>query len=309
MRGRALLSYLLILAMLMVETGCVGLAGMGAWEARSPTTFTDVDNWMKQAQQYAEEGDLARALQHLRIARTLDPGDERIDAEIMRLKSQALLLATQYTKQAKDAAKLGQMNAARKAYLRVLSLQPGQIAALEGLRSLEQVSAEHSMARKIKYSRQLTLEYDQAKSKPENGKEAAVYVRQSEPQPNRSSASGLADYRQRLDRRIENNPEDRAARQLLIRLEIEQVERSFRQERFDQALGHLAKGASIANGDSVLRQSILDAQKKYGRLLYSMGLRIFRDDLIRAKGYWDYALRFDPENEKSRLRLNNAQGG
>jgi len=107
MRSRALLSYLLILAMLMVETGCVGLAGMGAWEARSPTTFTDVDNWMKQAQQYAEEGDLARALQHLRIARTLDPGDERIDAEIMRVKSQALLLATQYTPSARANRRTG----------------------------------------------------------------------------------------------------------------------------------------------------------------------------------------------------------
>lgn len=305
MRGRPLLSYFLISIMLMVETGCVGWAGMGAWEAGSQS---DVDNWMKQAQQYAEQGDLARALQHLRIARTLDPGDERIEAEIVWTKSKIRSLVTQYAKQAKDAGKQGRTNVARRAYLRVLSLQPGQRAALEGLRSLEQVSAEHSMAGKIKHSRKLTLAYDQAKSESENGKEAAVYVGQSEPQHEKSSTSGLADYRQRLDRRIENNPEDRTARQLLIRLEIEQVEHTFRQERFDQALGHLAKAASITNGDSVLRQTIQHARKKYGRLLYSMGLRTYRDDLNRAKGYWDYALRFDPANEKSRLRLNSAQG-
>ena len=307
MTGRTPHRRYLPLTALLALTGCAGVVDIADFGTQDSAIFQDAGSWLNRARHYVDEGDLAAALRHLRIAQTLDPGDKRIAVEIEQTESRIRLLVSRYLSEGGEARKLGRVEHARKAYLRVLSLQPGQPDALSELRRFEQFSDERWMAATTSRSRQLALEYDQSKIESEEGREAAVYVGQSAPQPEKTGTGGLLDYRQRLERRIENDPGDRGARQLLVHMLLERAGKAFTLERFDQALKFLVEGESIASGETSLQQPIGNSREEYGRTLYSMGLRVYRDDINRAIGYWEYALKFDPENEKSRLRLKSAR--
>lgn len=291
--------------LLLSGVGCTPL--LESKEEFGSGEFSDPKRWIARSKARRQTGDLQGALRDLRIANLLAPENLGIRPALELLAARIDSQVKHNLKRGRAAMRAGRTTTARKALLRVLVLQPGQSDALQALRQLDRQVAEQMIARKVRQSR--GAHEGEVYARLGRSQEQLVLARAatSTPKVRREREPSPAAVRRGLLRRLEQDSQDREACRLLVQLEMEQAEHAFTKELFEQALRSLDRGMVLAVGDRGLEQSIHAARSTYGKSLYRMGLRSYRSNLDLALNYWRYVLRFDPENEKARLRLKRAQ--
>jgi tetratricopeptide (TPR) repeat protein len=289
--------------MLVTLAGCAHYAETDRTDLAG--SYADKHTWLKAAAAHEDAGDLATALRHYRLARVVAPQDARIGFEIKQLQAEIDKRVGDYTKQADVALKQGDHRRAQQAYLQVLILDPDNAVALQGLRQFEKTATRRSIARKVKLSQAAQVRNQQAKQDQTYAEEGFVYSRQAllaqagKPAPEH-------DYIKQLHKHLETYPQDREIRLVLSRTVLGQAEHAFQQQDYDRTLDYLRQAEAAAGGDKAGLEAIASARKGFAKRLYMRGLRLAREDQQAAIGYWRYTLEFDPDDEKTRLRLNHA---
>ncbi|MEW8507077.1 MAG: hypothetical protein AB2598_10245 [Candidatus Thiodiazotropha sp.] len=305
MHPTALLSCLLLIAILLLGSGCStnrttkGAVSVG--EYGKPAT------WLRAAEERERKGDLQAALFNLKLARTVTRQDRDIDREIKRVEAKIDSQSGKLMKRGKQAVSQGQFAKARRHYLRVLSLNPKHKPALEAMRELNERTSKASMKKKV--ARSISNYNNRAKKKKlAKGfhEEAYIYSRQELLQADDKSLDPRA-YIEEIEAHLKKYPKDKEVRGLLSKTLQKQIDNAFESGNYSDALRYLEKAEQAFISDAKRLEKIQKQRKAYGKLLYIKGVRSSRDEPEHAIRFWEYALKFDPDDRKSRLRLRNIQ--
>ncbi len=302
--NRRLLFYPLLLASLLIISACATKGTKGGLVSGS---YGKPSTWLKAAAEHERKGDLQRALFDLRVARTVSRKDGKINAAIERVQAKIAAQTKKQMKQGAQALRQGKLTQARNHYLRVLSLDPKHEAALAAMRRIDKRNSKAKMETKVAMS--LRNYRKSAKSrKLAKGfhEEAYTYSRQTLLQPDDPPAD-VESYIKEIETHLKKFPKDAEVRELLANTYIKQAGIAFQEEKFSQALNSLEQAERASNGDAKRIKNIRMQRKSYGKALYIKGVRSSRDEPQHAIKYWEYALKFDPDDKKSRLRLRNIQ--
>ena len=108
-----------------------------------------------------------------------------------------------------------------------------------------------------------------------------------------------------LERHLEKYPKDNELRRQLIDNSLARAKQAYQSQQLDQALVHLTTAEQASRGEEGHRESIGTARRQYARELYNQGVINYRSAPQKALNYWRYALKFDPKDERSRLRIRS----
>jgi tetratricopeptide (TPR) repeat protein len=103
--------------------------------APAPAPAALVAAHVRKAQVFEQDGDLRRALDEWKIALTVEPGNETVQARKSALEARIATGVAERLRQGRDALTRGGHLEARRLFLGVLALDPLNQAALEALRS------------------------------------------------------------------------------------------------------------------------------------------------------------------------------
>jgi hypothetical protein len=254
--------------------------------------YDNSQTWLKAASQYEAQGDLYRALYTYRLARTVSPGDRGIDRHLRRVESEIKARATNLLKQAERAEQRGQISFARNCYLDVLALQPGHPEAFAALRRQDKSHAlivQQNRHRRTKTSMDYAGSHKKLHQGSQQSKKHAIKI-------NGSTNKPIAHSVQHIDKKkpVEHN--------------LNQAETSYQAQKLDQALIYLNLAERASKGNKQQLTAVKDVRKTYAEALYNRGVISYRSEPDKALHYWRYALKFDPEDNKSRLRIDSLSG-
>jgi tetratricopeptide (TPR) repeat protein len=268
-------------------------------------SYGKTSTWLNAAAEHERKGDLQRALFDLRVAKTVSRKDGKINAAIERVKSKIAEQTKKHMRQGKQALREGKLNQARNHYLRVLSLDPKHEAALAAMRGIDKRDSKAKMETKVALSmqnyRRSAKTRKQAKGFQE---EAYTYSQQALLQPD-EKPTDIGSYIQEIEAHLKKFPQDKEVRELLANTYFKQAQIAFEAERYGDALEYLNNAERASGGETKRLKKVKKQRKSYGKALYLKGVRIARDEPQHAIKYWEYALQFDPDDRKSRLRLRN----
>ncbi|WP_316364301.1 tetratricopeptide repeat protein [Candidatus Thiodiazotropha sp. CDECU1] len=304
MQSSALLSSLLLCLLLVLNSGC---SSTGSSKGVTSGNYANPATWLSAAEESERKGDLQNALFNLKVARTVSSRDAKINADIKRIEAR---IATQNKKrmsQAKKAVRQGKLTKARRYYLEVLSLNPKHKEALAGMRKLNERASKASMKKKVARS---NSNYNNRTKKKKLAKgfheEAYIYSRQEILQAEGKQANPDEQIKE-IETHLKKFPKDAEVRELLSKTLLKQAATTFKAENYSDTLRYLEKAEHAFNSDTKRLEAIQKLRKGYGKELYVRGLRSSRREPAQSIKYWEYALKFDPDDKKSRLRLRNIQ--
>ncbi|PUB80106.1 MAG: hypothetical protein DBO99_01715 [gamma proteobacterium symbiont of Ctena orbiculata] len=304
MHPPVLLSSLLLILLLVLGSGCSSTQstqGVVSGDYGKPAT------WLRSAEARERKGDLQGALYNLKVARTVSRQDSKINAAIKRVEAKINGQSDKMMKQGKQAVRQGQFTKARRYYLKILSLDPKHKSALEAMRELDERASKASMKKKVARS---NSNYNNRTRKKKLAKgfheEAYSYSRQEILQTEGRHAN-LGEYVKEIEIHLRKFPKDSEVRDLLSKILLDQAGVAFDAENYQDALGFLQRAERAFNSDADRLGKIQKQRKAYGKALYLKGVRSSRAEPEHAIKYWEYALKFDPDDKKSRLRLRNIQ--
>jgi hypothetical protein len=304
MQSSALIISLLLSSILVLHSGC---SSTRSAKGRVQGNYANPSTWLNAADERERKGDLQGALYNLKVARTASRRDKKINTAIERIEKKIAGLSKKNMSQGKRAARRGRITQARRHYLKVLSLNPKHKQALEALRELEKRSSQASMKKKVARSNR---NYNHRAKKPKLPKgfheEAYIYSRQAILQTE-DKQSNPDDYIKEIEKHLQKYPKDKEVREQLSNTLLKQIDTAFESENYKHALGYIEQAERTFNSDPRRLAKIQQQRKAYGKKLYMKGVKSLRDEPKLAITYWEYALQFDPDNKKSRLRLRNIQ--
>jgi tetratricopeptide (TPR) repeat protein len=299
-----LLNALLLSLLLVLQSGC---SSTRSARSAAPGNYAYSATWLRTAEAMEEKGDLQAALFNLRVARTVSRRERKIHAAIERVETKIEKLSKKKMGQGNRAVRQGRLTRAKRYYLQVLSINPKHKEALEALRKLDKRSSKASMKKKVARS---INNYNNRKKKKSlaNGypEEAYTYSRQAILQAD-NKQTDPNNYIKEIEAHLANYPKDKEVRDLLSKTLLKQINTAFESENYIDALTYIEKAERAFNRDIKRLEKIQKQRKAYGKKLYLMGVRSVRNEPKLAISYWEYALQFDPDDEKSRLRLSNIQ--
>lgn len=300
MRLPVLLFNLALLSLLIVQSGC---SSSPSTRGRASSQYADPATWLSIAGEMERKGDLHAALYNLRVARTVSRRDKRINADIKRLEARIAELSEKHMRQGKRAVRQGKLTQARRHYLKVLSLDPRHKQALDAMRELETTKSKLSMKKKVATSnRNYNHRAKKAELPKDFNQEAYIYSRQDilQAEDKQMNPNG---YIKEIESHLEKYPKDKEVQDRLSKTLIEQIDRAFESENYQGALNYIKRAERAFKSDSKRLAEIQQQRKSYGKKLYIKGIRSSRETPNLAITYWEYAIQFDPDHEKSRLRL------
>jgi predicted house-cleaning noncanonical NTP pyrophosphatase (MazG superfamily) len=297
-------SVLLLSLLLILQSGCSSTRSARGAE---PGKYANPATWLRAAKAMEDKGDLQAAMFNLRVARTVSRRDRKINAAIERVETKIANLSDKKMGQGNRAVRQGRLTRAKRYYLQVLSINPKHKEALEALRKIDMRASMASMKKKVARS---TNNYNGGKKKKSlaNGypDEAYAYSRQAILQAGDKQTDPTI-YIKEIEAHLTNYPKDKEVRELLSKTLLKQIDKAFESENYNDALRYIEQTERVFNSDNKRLSQIQQQRKAYGKKLYIKGVRSARDEPKLAITYWEYALQFDPEDEKSRLRLRNIQ--
>jgi tetratricopeptide (TPR) repeat protein len=304
MQTSAPFSCLLLSLLLVLNSGCSSTRpskGVTSGDYRTPAT------WLRAAEEHERKGDLQRALFNLKVARTVSLRDKKINAAIKRIEAEIANQSKQKMSQARRAVRQGKLSEAKRRYLQVLSLNPKHKEALAAMRKLDERASKVSMKKKVARS---NSNYNNRTKNRKLAKgfyeEAYSYSRQEILQAEDKQVDPKA-YIKEIEAHLKKFPKDKEVRDHLSKTLFKQAGAAFEVGKYKDALGFLEQAERVFNSDTERLAKIQKQRKTYGKALYIKGVRSARDEPAHAIKYWGYALKFDPDDKKSRLRLRKIQ--
>lgn len=291
---------LLIIVLPLFVHGCASNKA----SLNSPESYTSRTTWIRAAQLDEKKGDLQQALFKYRIARTLSRGGADIRKEINRLKNSILEKTENLSFKADKARRERKYNQAQQIYLEILSLDPKHQLALKGLRELDEQSSKRRMKKKVAQSRRhRNRKSDVNESQPYQDEEYA-YSRQTIMESG-SRADNVAAFIGELETHVIKYPKDIELREKLLNIRIVEARKLFQAMRYGESLQQLQQIETVFKNDKQAISRILEMRKEFAKSLYLKGVRGVRSEQGYAVNLWKAALKFDPDDKRIRLRIQN----
>lgn len=296
---------LLPAAILLLLSGCAQQMSARSYKSGVSGAYDNPRTWLLAAKRHEEEGDLQQALIEYRLAKTVGGENRRIREHLRRVEKQIDDRCGSLLEKAERVSASGKSRAASVLYLKILGMRPDHSAALAALRRQDQrlvlgaMEKKRALARRTPRSGRTTDQYKTA-----SADEGYTYSRQSILEADHRPADDVK-LRQELERHIEKYPQDDELRHQLVETGLIQAEKAYQARRLDDALVYLSRAKQASEGDAGGRQAVAKAHKRYALELYKEGVISFRSDPQKALSCWRYALKFDPQDKKSRLRIRS----
>jgi ATP-dependent protease HslVU (ClpYQ) peptidase subunit len=288
----------------LVLTGCAREVKDGGAMSGISGPYDNPMTWLRAAKAHEAQGDLQRALLEYRLAKTVSLSKGHVEGQIQRLEREIEKRAAGLLRKAEAAADRGHRKQARALYLELLALQPDHRVALAALREQDQKYALNGLQRKRELARQNLRNGRPAGTQGEYDDESYAYSRQAILDAAEQTADAGYLF-QELARHLEKYPNDKELRRLLIETSLGQAKQAYQLRQLDQALVHLTTAEQASRGDAGYQETIGKMRRQYARELYKQGVISFRSAPEEALSYWRYALKFDPQDERSRLRIRS----
>ncbi len=242
--------------------------------------------WLQSAQRHEKQGDLQRALYDYRLASTLSRQESEVEVHLRRVESKISARTSSLLKQAQRAGRNGNYTTARARYLDILGLQPDHRQALAGLRQQDKQHALALLKSKHTLAGQTMGGSDRARmDRPPSANKSSLRSAKGE-----AAKPGGTVAKQRMEQHLQ------------------QAELSYQAQRWDEALSHLKLAEQAGQRSDLELAAVQKARKQYAESLYNHGVISFRSTPQKAIDYWRYAIKFDPEDSKSRLRIRSLTG-
>jgi hypothetical protein len=253
---------------------------------------------------HEEEGDLQRALYEYRLAKTVSRSDRAVLKHVQRVEKKITQRTSDLMKKAERAGTRGEQKSARALYLEVLGLQPDHPQAVAALRQQDKRRALRRATRRQEAAKKQRQKRRNSQQRDAYAEEGFTYSRQAI----LDAASQLNHGGQlikELERHLEKYPKDDGLCQQLIETSLAQAKKAYQARQLDAALNYLNRAELVCRKGQGQRWAVGEVRKQYARELYRQGVISYRSEPQRALNYWNYAVKFDPEDEKSRLRIRS----
>jgi tetratricopeptide (TPR) repeat protein len=309
MRGAVATRVLLLATILPILSGCASVADTRRQPSQAEGAYDNPRTWLLSAQRHESEGDLQQALYDYRLAKTVGADRREIEGDLRRVEARIERRCDALLKKADKAAARGKARTARNLYLEILGLKPDHPAALAALREQDQRMAMQGMEKKrVLAGRNRRHGRPRAQRATAYTDEGYSYSRQGILDAS-AHASESGQLIEKLQRHLENYPNDAEMRRLLIKTCLQRAQQRFQADALDDALAYLSSAEQASRGEKGLLGPVLKARKGFARALYDQGVISYRKTPQQALESWRYALRFDPQDEKSRLRIRSLLKG
>jgi tetratricopeptide (TPR) repeat protein len=295
---------IVLLAVILGLSGCAREVREAGGSSGSSGAYDNPATWLRAAKLHEEQGDLQRALYEYRLAKTVSRSDGSIRNHLHRVEKEIEQRTAALLKQAERADARGQQKKARRLYLEILGLQPDHRQALAALREQEKQRSLRGVKKQRELARRNRSNGRKSKDREAYTDEGYVYSRQAilEAVSRPADAESLL---QELGKHQHKYPKDEELRRQLIEMSLARAEKAYQAQRWDNALQYLNLAERACTRVEGQRDAVDKARKHYARELYNRGVITFRNDPQEALGFWKYALKFDPDDDKSRLRIRS----
>jgi hypothetical protein len=274
---------LLLVVMLLILSGCTRGVKTERGQEQVAARYDHQQTWLQSAKQREAEGDLQRALYEYRLAKTLSRGGREAEIQLRRVQSKISAQTANLLEQAERAERSGKPATAKARYLDILGLQPDHSQALASLRRLDKQGSLVALKSKRAPAGQTMAYTDRERTSMGSVKR---------------QASGKGSKRER------DTPSETAKKQS-VESNLKQAELSYQAQRWDEALTFLKLAEQTGQGNSQWMEAVERARKHYAEALYNHGVISYRSAPQKAIDYWRYAIKFDPTDDKSRLRIRS----
>lgn len=299
------LIFSLLLSIILALSG--GCSSIQPSQDRVSTHYRNPATWINAAEENERKGDLQSALINLKVARTVSLRDRKLNIAIERLEEKIASQSKKKMSLGDRAIRQGKPSKARRYYLQVLALNPKHKEALAAMRKLDKRASSVSMKKKVARS---TSNYNIRTKNKRVAKgfheEAYAYSRQEILQAEEKQTSSKESINE-IVTHIMKYPKDKEVLDLLSKILLKQAGAAFEAENYNGALGYLEQAEQAFNSDAERLATIKKQREAYGKALYIKGVRSSRNEPAHAIKYWEYALKFNPTDKKSRLRLRKIQ--
>jgi hypothetical protein len=300
---RRIFSIILLTALLSLP-GCSREVKQAEEQSGISGDYDSPQTWLRAARMHEDQGDLQRALFDYRVARTLSRHRGDIGRHLQRVERKIEEGAATLIQQAEHASSRGDNRRARALYLELLGLQPNHRKALAALRELDKKRSLLELKKKRESARRNQRNKRTIYGDEKYSDEGDSYTRQAILEAAaRSKASG--QLLTEMERHLDRYPKDSELRRRLIETGLALADKAYQAKQLDVALDYLNRAEQAIRNGEAQKQALLKARKHYAGELYSQGVISFRNEPQKALSYWRYALKFDPGDEKSRLRIKS----
>jgi tetratricopeptide (TPR) repeat protein len=292
---------LLISACLITLLMIVGCATDKPGRVVSGDTGT-ADYWVALAKQNEQAGDLHQARYEYRVAQTLSYNDREITRHIEQLDQAIRKKTHRLAASAQKAMQKGQLQQAQNLYLDLLGLDPANHQALEALRSMEERQVRQQL--QAKYPDR-PRKRRKAQDEQELRDEGYAYSRQSILQAD-DRARNDSDFIKELETHVLKYPQDDELRKMLLNLRLSKAQQAFDRQDYVQTLNELQQAENSVKEHKKALSRLSKQRKTYAKSLYLKGIQRVRENRDDALALWQAALKFNPQDKKIQLRIQNS---
>jgi tetratricopeptide (TPR) repeat protein len=293
----------MLLIFLMISLGCAKKSNLNGWP---DSPYALPSTWINAAERHEQAGDLQRALYEYRIARTVSARDTSINSEIKRLEDRIEKKSKSLMRAAKKAQDQGKLARAHEYYLEVLSLEPKHQKALEALRRLDKNNQNKRMQKKVALSQRYRERKSHKKTKRDYEDEGYVYSRQAILQAE-SRAADVPTYIADIEKHIKKYPQDTELKEMLLNIRIVQARAAFQSAKYEKSLYHLSAAEKLFKHERKASGKLAGIREELGRDLYLKGVQRVRTEPVNALKLWKTALKFNPNDKRTLLRIQNIE--
>jgi hypothetical protein len=297
-----MLRYFLLLLISLFMLFNLGCANRQIVSSEPVAQFANPSSLIRSAKDHEKKGDLHKALMEYRIVHTLKPGNSKAIRAIERLES---LIAEKTDKLMAIAAKKyrkGKLQSAEALYLNILSLDPKHRVAFSKLREINKKKLQKRMQQKVALSQRYRKSSNRKKGRNSDD-EGYIYSRQAILQTE-TRAKDVASHIAELEKHIAKYPNDTELRVILYKVRVVQARAAFNESEYENSLQHLAAAERLVSSEKKLLKDLSDIRKEFGKELYLRGVRRVRSEPINAVELWRLALKFDPHDKRTQLRID-----
>ncbi len=265
-------------------------------------------SYRERALALSREGRLSEAQSLWEVLVLLQPESADYRAQLEQTQRRIADAVAERLKAAEKARQAGDLEQATMRYLRVLSVDPQNVAAARALRELDA-----GRVKRAYLSRPPRVAVASRPPAGRNDSRSAVAPSASE-LGELELGVGLSrqgDYAgsvQSLEKYLQSHPRDDHARGDLADAYYQLGLASLRLGRKEEAFGYLEKAQRLGPTDPAEAAKTLRAVRQaLGEEYYRLGLQAFASNLDKAIALWERSVYYDPDQTQAQVRLQQAR--